>query len=557
MATNNDVTWAAIQSLKTNWGVKDYSTLYNMLSNEQKRVFLKKMPGTKRVVANTATVVPAKPEPELKESEKEKIRSDMVLAKYKDNTEPEVFKSRLDSDKKKQYVDELLADRTLIPGTAPLRNCGNSCYFNAELQLLFSIPEFRDTFKNVIGDWQVKKVGNSLNPLLARIILKDFNNIFVSMYRYSLIGIPLNPQTIVGSQGPDKKNARKMRAFEELLYVMELIKGRQYDAGEFLAQFIAKLFSFCFLLPLKRKFSIYYESRIHCVNELIKPKPKVDYSNLLMLSIEDSSITDIQTAINFYQTQEMYSDTDNELEGCAVPPERTGLGAYRQIKIIVPDETKYILINVVRNRYTRAGPEKIFKAINLNSEIQIAGNRFKLRMCVTHLGQSTDSGHYVAYKFDDTGAPVVRFDDARIYQVRGEDSMFDFGDYPTHNEKILRGALTVLYERIGPVAEFEGFKPFKKEAALLRLGRGELQEDVACLYDMTESELIDALAGRPSGAANAAARFQLSTLAARGNVSRLAREAAAAAAERAAGAPAGGRRTRKQKKSSRKTRRKH
>ena len=313
-------------------------------------------------------------------------------------------------------------------------NVGNTCYINASLQLLWSIPEIRKDIVNLDT---------------------SFINLNSVDYRSKIIIIlSIMFKTFYSKTNEDNnfygKNEETKDIIEENLLMLNLtsieenefiINYEQKDAEEYLTVLLEYLCNsnlknnICNFIDLK-KYMVFDRIEIpSCKYPIDDSDPDIKKNrqtlpmSFLQLEIK-SNFNTIQDLINNHIIKEEMNDINDLLINC--------LNNKSDVKKVNPDKkpnntqpkylnkgpgTKEIKLNNFKNnlliqlkRFTFISKvEKLFNNITPNKEIIIDSIKFKLKGCILHVdGIDTNEGHYIYLVFDENGDPDKIIDDKRV-----------------------------------------------------------------------------------------------------------------------------------------------
>lgn len=360
-----------------------------------------------------------------------------------------------------QYARIWLAARAPgIEGYCPLVNVGNSCYMNASLQLLFSIPELKAVLIPIISNYQTLDLTADAdidcqdNLQENRSLVRVINGLFRAMNAYSHLGVPLRPTTLQGSQA-----ARGSNAYLEIVDTLKLGRQTQEDADEFISRLFDRLFCFQHFSVLRDLFRVFVEDRKECKDPAIQPVPRRDPLVLISLQLDEPSVISVQTALNEFEKREFFTPGNNMLEACAGPGQTKGEAVVKQLRIRLTPTTKYLFLNLKRKVFDFGTMSymKVNKPIHLDPTITVDGSQFHLRMCIRHSG-SSGGGHYEAFLFDPTGHPSIHYNDALIMNLApgATEKVWDNSRKPPGYidrpvlELLQENATVLLYEKEAP-----------------------------------------------------------------------------------------------------------
>jgi uncharacterized UBP type Zn finger protein len=188
----------------------------------------------------------------------------------------------------------------------------------------------------------------------------------------------------------------------------------------------------------------HYEKTIQI--ELYNEIEKRDLIELIInnFDINNFKTLNLQDCIKQSYTPEFYSD-DNQPNRC-----KDRGSSFGNSKRIVNYNTKKYIIFYIRRFLSYKKPDESFTdpihtqklnfeldpnaVINIDTDLKA----YKLKSCIIHIGQTSNSGHYIYLNFDDHGRPLHIIDDGNVYPYDGKDNIY-------HNYKT---GLIYLYELI-------------------------------------------------------------------------------------------------------------
>jgi hypothetical protein len=360
-----------------------------------------------------------------------------------------------------------------IEGFCPLINVGNSCYMNATMQMLYSIPELRDfftttTMEQIDASDRVGKDPEDGNDADARLqvalrracsskdlVLKSLKLMKLFYTGMNTVAQSQNKGMALNIEAIQAPGVVQKDLYSDLITLVKLGNRRQEDPNEFLMNLFTNLG--CSKL-FENVYSLFVFNERN--TKTCKPNPdgngqvheRIAISTTLTVDA-NASIHSIQSAINDYEKTEVLDSDNSRTEDCApvvngvtqwdgitqasrFPPNT----ATKELTLMILPTTKYFIVNVKREGYDkkRLRHFKHMTSIRLNNYITVDNVHFKLKFVVVHHGTSPRGGHYTAVSFDQDGKPEYDFDDGRITK-QNDLSMV---------ETIHKNSRLVLYERV-------------------------------------------------------------------------------------------------------------
>ena len=282
-------------------------------------------------------------------------------------------------------------------------NVDNTCFMNATIQMLWSIPEIR---KDILGLDTLKMASQrSSDQITAARCLHDIFNFF--------------------------KNNKNSNKYYNNKNICETLRGifnqyedinTQEDAGEFLINVIFK----CFSNNKKNKFlniEKYFKFQIEYIVKCVDPssnrniKNRVEQSSTLLLTLDKNSNT-IKTLIDNICKTETTSE-ENYVDMCNDPSGKNTEGkGPANLSVKYMSFSSNLIINLGRytvNKKTQA-VSKLNYSITPDNPLQIGSDSFQLKGCICHDG-GLGGGHYVYLVFDDKGKPIKYISDDNVSNI--------------------------------------------------------------------------------------------------------------------------------------------
>ena len=313
-------------------------------------------------------------------------------------------------------------------------NINNTCFMNAPIQMLWSIPEIRDEILGLTEE-RIAEYRKDTNKVIKNINnTKDKNDITHYLEIQINIAVCLNN---IFNFFEDNKNPKKYYKDKEFLaYLRDIysLNRKQEDASEYLTNVIFVYFSKIYIPNSNNKYlkplidisCIYKEtSKINCTYPIPKHtrNDKEIYTEILNLPISTNTKTikdciDTYCKVEKFPTKSTTPGSPNYIKGCLMKENdviehdnkgnilNEGPGTK---KLILSHFSNNLIINFKRFNNNK----KLNYKIKPNKPLHIGSDSFQLKGCIVHSG-GTGGGHYVYLVFDDNGDPVKYISDSSV-----------------------------------------------------------------------------------------------------------------------------------------------
>lgn len=311
-----------------------------------------------------------------------------------------------------------------------INNVGSSCYINATLQMLWSIPELRILFETSTVE-DIKKIKYSekyfivdQNDKGVKIDYREKNidkNAIASLFNIFSVLIKNNKnkskhlEQNFNMTDKNYKPLLKLGHSETSIKISEVFDYHtQQDSNEMLMK-ILELFEKYFV-DISNTFLFQEKSSVICSITKKKIVNTENGNKILTLSTKNKpSKNNISNLIeNFMEIEKVdETDRDNILDACKNPQNQLGKYSHKQLDLDM-NNTINLLIQLKRFNFTNGTGTKIKTVIIPDKILIINGISFKLEGCIIHLGATMSRGHYIYLVFDENSNPIKYISDDSI-----------------------------------------------------------------------------------------------------------------------------------------------
>ena len=295
-------------------------------------------------------------------------------------------------------------------------NLGNSCYFNAVLQMLRHIPEF---YSLLTSDKPLthKLIDNKKETIITNLlgIFKEYKEKLSSSS--SSISILPQHESITNVCGFDK---------------------RQQDPQEFYIQIFDSIVSKGLSYLSFIRFDQHKILRCNDVdpNNDIFIHNQMDKQQTLELPITGINISD---SLMTYLVEE--ENKDEVFDKC-----KNNDKFKQQLKSYLPDECKNLIIQLKRFSSSSGVATKLHKEVTPELKLNICGFIFVRMGCIIHKGSTPNGGHYVYVAFNNDNKTLTLCDDSIITKnidISKTDNLKQIGIY-----NMLKDGYVYYYRRV-------------------------------------------------------------------------------------------------------------
>jgi uncharacterized UBP type Zn finger protein len=285
------------------------------------------------------------------------------------------------------------------------------CFMNTALQFLYSIEFFRDYYLKINPD-KLDEISLAIKILFILMYTKKNEdpvnlNLYFIKYNEEINSLwdilTFNKKPVIGGNNFADRN--------------------QHDSFEYFNILLNKLFEND--IVKKNNLSKLIEISGIEIGKCDKTDQSNLYSNFILgkpliyinLSIPiDKSVVDynLQDFVDNYFNEELL-DNGLKSEFCKTLNPKS-ICYKKQVIPFFYNYNRYLIINIKRFEYNTETGEyiKVNNKIKLNKDIRILDRNYRLVSCVSHSGNTVNSGHYVLHKFDNNGDYLCEINDRRI-----------------------------------------------------------------------------------------------------------------------------------------------
>jgi ubiquitin C-terminal hydrolase len=292
-----------------------------------------------------------------------------------------------------------------------MENFGNVCYMSSALQMLYSCKYFRDTILKL----NIESIQPSQND---KKVVESIKNIFEKLNTK-------NNEKVINYQ-------TEYDNFFKIVMKTESNNKIQQDSTEFLTNLL-DIFKECNISNIfnhVQKTYTYFNPK-----NLNTKSPTIESNAFLQIQLNKE--TNITSIINEYMEEETLNT-----------PIQNG-NVFRTLKIIkisIPEDNKYLLINLKRFSYTEitknTGTKKFLSTkVEIENDIVISSVKYKLIGAIIYTGNNKgERGHYI----------YITFCENKIYYIYNDSHAMNATNIDDLRYKTLinTNAYIILYERI-------------------------------------------------------------------------------------------------------------
>ena len=264
-----------------------------------------------------------------------------------------------------------------------LENCGNSCFMNSAIQMLYTIDEYRD----LLLDSKI----NKSSPIHAlQTVFTEINT------------AKINHKTSVNENILEKLYKIIHKSFPE-----KLRWGAQGDSQEFLSYLIDETIKYFNNEITKNLFLFDLESVSYCKSNNVKSNEENHIDESLLLSLD---LYDKKNNFNLNNLVKKYTNVEKletQLSRCVKTNK-----SYIKKNIIIPAQNKYLFIQLKRFSYINGALKFNDMEISINQTIKINNSNYSLLGVIFRKG-SDNSGHYI-YATYSNGKLHKVYNDSRV-----------------------------------------------------------------------------------------------------------------------------------------------
>jgi len=310
-----------------------------------------------------------------------------------------------------------------------ITNFGNSCYMNATIQMLWSIPEFRIFFNAIsledidtINFKERKTIKHPINKIEKSYISKNIDkNALISLFNiFDYFSNKTNKTPYIMKkniyQGLRRINTHEQIVKNKNKYLIQ-VKMFKYKSQEDSFEFFSHIFDSLkdniinntSITNLIDSFKFQETSVFTCseTNKIVESDTKYD-GFYLTLEITHNSVK--QNLQEYLKVEDLSTNISNKLDACNT---LHNLLLNKKLKFIFNEKIKNLIVIIKRFSHEGNDGNKIRSIVtpepilNFNTIDTINPHNivFKLQGCIIHLGNTPRAGHYIYLVFDKDGNP--------------------------------------------------------------------------------------------------------------------------------------------------------